>query len=324
MSAPDFASLQQAAHWYARLQADDATAQDRAGWQQWLDGCHSHREAWRYVETVSERFAAFQNGGVSRPAGEALCFEPGVPLTRRRVLGGLALLGGASVLGWTVARHTPLPSLLAAWSAEYRTAAGEIRELTLSDGTHVWLNTASTLDADYGATLRRLRLHTGEVLIDTAKDARPLVVDTAQGRLRALGTRFSVYRTADAVQLTVFNGAVEIRTTDSGATQVLAAGQQTRFDGTSIRTPAVATESRQSWSRGVLLADDVPLADFVAELSRYRHGYLACAPEIAGLRVMGAFPADDPERALAMLEQALPVVIVRRLPWWVTVEPRPG
>ena len=37
---------------------------------------------------------------------------------------------------------------------------------------------------------------------------------------------------------------------------------------------------------------------------------------------MGVFPTDDTERALAMLEQTLPISVHRRLPWWTTVEGR--
>ncbi len=59
----------------------------------------------------------------------------------------------------------------------------------------------------------------------------------------------------------------------------------------------------------------------MAELARYRHGHLAVDPAVAGLPVMGTYPLDDTDRALAMLEAALPVRVRRRLPWWVTLEP---
>ncbi|OUS32030.1 iron dicitrate transport regulator FecR, partial [Gammaproteobacteria bacterium 45_16_T64] len=44
------------------------------------------------------------------------------------------------------------------------------------------------------------------------------------------------------------------------------------------------------------------------------------APAVAELRVMGTYPADQPELTLAMLEKALPIKVNRLLPWWVTLE----
>ncbi|MCY1371995.1 Protein FecR [compost metagenome] len=82
------------------------------------------------------------------------------------------------------------------------------------------------------------------------------------------------------------------------------------------------TQARQSWSKGVLLADDMPLGAFVQELSHYRHGHLAVAPEVADLRVVGSYPLHDSDQALAMLEGVLPIRVNRLLPWWVTLEPR--
>ena len=72
----------------------------------------------------------------------------------------------------------------------------------------------------------------------------------------------------------------------------------------------------------MLLADDMRLGDFVVELSRYRRGYLGCAPQVADLRLVGAFPLADTGRVLRALAETLPVRIHRPLPWWVSIEPR--
>jgi transmembrane sensor len=73
----------------------------------------------------------------------------------------------------------------------------------------------------------------------------------------------------------------------------------------------------------MLLADKMRLADFVAELSRYRRGALYCDPAVAGLQVSGAFPIDDTERVLRMLVSTYPVDAVTRLHgYWVTLVAR--
>ena len=104
----------------------------------------------------------------------------------------------------------------------------------------------------------------------------------------------------------------------------LPAGFQTRFSATDIETPARADPAREAWHRGILLADDIRLDELVKELGHYQHGFINVAPEVAGLQVFGGYPLAQPERALTMLEAALPIRIQRPLPWWTEIGPGPG
>lgn len=326
-SPDDYLRLQEAAQWYAVLRDEEATVQDRAAWRAWLDQGPLHAQAWQHIEAVSRRFEPLHAAGASpQAAASALVRARGARVSRRRVLDGMGMLAGMGVLGWGVWRHTPLPGMALAQWADHRTVTGEVRRLALADGTAVWLNTASALDVDYSATLRRVRLVRGEVLIQTAGDGvagRPFVADSAHGRMRALGTRFSVREQPDATTLAVTEGAVEVRTT-GGALRVVSAGEQVRFDGERILESSPADPAREAWARGVLLADDMALQDLAAELGRYRNGYLAVAPEVARLRVMGTYPLQDTDPALAMLADTLPVQVRQVLPWWVVIEARSG
>ncbi|MCW5604050.1 MAG: FecR domain-containing protein [Burkholderiales bacterium] len=321
--APDFDCLEEAAQWFALLRSDEVTEQDRSRWQEWLDQHASHRAAWQHVESVGRRFQALQSDKQRRAAGKALQSASGLQRSRRRALGAIAVVSAAGVLGSAVVNEARLRRTLAAWRADYSTATGEVREFTLADGTHVWLNTASALDVDYRPSLRRLRLIEGEVLIETAHGAgAPFVVDTEHGRLHALGTRFSVRQFEDATLVAVYSGVVEVRTANGGRTQVIEADHQARFTRDVIGPVEQAGRAGQAWARGVLLAENIPLRELVAELARYRRGHLSCAPEVAEIRVMGAYPLNDPDRVLAMLESALPVRVQRTLPWWITIQAR--
>ncbi|MDH0894078.1 MULTISPECIES: FecR domain-containing protein [unclassified Pseudomonas] len=317
---PDHATLQQAAQWYAQLSASPPDQAMRQAWRQWHEESDMHRQAWQYVERISQRFAPLQQD--AETALQTLGSARRNARSRRQVLGTLALLSGGALLGWLGLGNAQLGRPLLALRADYRSPTGAPRRFDLADGTRIWLNSASALDVDYQADLRLLRLLDGEVLIETARDPRPLVVETAEGRLRALGTRFSVVQHANHTQLSVFDGAVEVRSADGGGARVARAGQQLAFDRQRIGDSSPANDLRQGWRDGMLLANDMPLADFVAELTRYRHGHLGVAPEIAGLRVMGTYPLHDTEQALAMLEGVLPVRVRYTLPWWATLEPR--
>ncbi|WP_454689847.1 FecR domain-containing protein [Achromobacter aloeverae] len=314
--------MEQAAEWYALLISGEDSAEDRSQWEAWLAASPDHRQAWSYVEAISQRvLAPLQDTAQPRHLADNLHAANVRTLQRRRVLAGIALLTGSGLLGWVGWRHTPLGGYVMAWAADYHTATGEIREVALPDGTHVWLNTASAFNKDYRADLRRLHLVEGEILIATAADAaRPFVVDTTQGRLRALGTRFTVRQEEGQAFLAVYHGAVEIRTADSGASAVISAGQQARFTADAIQTPMPADPAREAWSRGELVVLDVPLAEVVKELNRYTRQHIGVDPTVAQRRIFGTFPLRDVDVALGLLADAAHLQIRRRMSWWITLE----
>ena len=324
-SPPSVAILEQAAQWYATLSDEAVTAQDRTAWNAWLARSEDHARAWQHIDAVSRRFAplriADHSSGAAAVAGVAAA-RRGSTTRRRSVtgLGAMAALGLIGALGW---RYTPLPRYVAAWRADESTAIGEQRALHLADGTRLWLNTASAVRLRYNVEERRVVLLTGEILVQTGLDAqqRPFYVQTPFGRLEALGTRFNV-ALADAVaQLDVFEGTVEIRTAGNQVQRV-GTGGGAHFSIDEVSTQATADRVREAWSRQRLPADDMPLGQLLAELARYRSGHISVAPEVAQLRVMGVYPTDDTDRALAMLERNLPIRVRRSLPWWTTVEAR--
>ena len=321
-SEPAYESLEAAAGWYATLRSEDAAPADRQAWQAWLDESEEHVRAWAIVESVSRRFDPLRGcGHEAASAGIGAALRGGVG--RRRMLAGLAGFFGLGMAGWAAWRHTALPELVMAWGADFRTSTGEQRQITLADGTEVWLNTGSALSVDYRPDARLLKLAAGEVLVRTARDelARPFHVDTRDGRMRALGTRFSVSHDGTRTRLDVFESAVEIRNA-AGAVQRVDAGQRAEFTADGLSAVAPAERAREAWCRGVVVADGIPLRQLIAELARYQRGHIGVAPEVAELNVMGVYPALDTGRALAMLENTLPIRLKRVLPWWVTIEAR--
>jgi len=319
---PDYQTLEAAADWYATLRSDTVSPADREAWQRWLHQSETHARAWACVETVSQRFDPLRAAGHQAALAGIKAARRGSG-GRRRVLAGLAGVFGIGMASWMGWRHSALPEVLMAWGADYRTAIGEQREITLVDGSRVWLNTDTALRVDYRNGARLLKLAAGEILVRTAHDAdsRPFFVETRYGRMQALGTRFSVHHDARRTRLDVFASAVEINSA-AGGVQRVAAGERAEFSSDGISAILPAERARQAWHRGLVVADNVTLQSLIAELARYRHGHLGVAPEVAELSVMGVYPAKDTDRALGMLESTLPIRVIRKMPWWVTVEAR--
>jgi transmembrane sensor len=159
-----------------------------------------------------------------------------------------------------------------------------------------------------------------QILIETGHgDARPFIVETREGRMRALGTRFLVKREEQGTRLSVLQSAVAAHPQSSPEEQVLREGQQMliRSDGLG---PIVALNlGADAWTRGMLVVDNARLEYLVLEIGRYRPGHLGVAPEVADLRITGSFPLKDTDLALNALLPTLPVQIEHRTQWWVTV-----
>ena len=326
---PAFEDLQQAADWFAVLQGDTVSEDERTGWQRWVDSGPRQRAAWDQVLGVAQVFA-----GTADPlARQVLERRPAFSRQRRTLLGALLAVPAAGLVGWAVSRSGPWRGLV----AQYRTGTGEQRSVALADASALVLNTATALDVDFSATLRRIVLHHGEVLItsghDEATPPRPLVVDVVPGRITALGTRFAVrYEDDGSVGVEVFEGAVRLspggavhrHPEGAGEPLVVHAGRRARLSHGRADLRPGEIGALPDWQRGMLVADNVRLGDFIADLRRYRRGYLACAPEVADLRIVGSYPVGDTDRILSALQTTLPVRIRQPMPWWTVVEARPA
>ncbi|KQQ73240.1 iron dicitrate transport regulator FecR [Xanthomonas sp. Leaf131] len=313
----------EAAEWLTLLMSGAASEAQLQGWQQWCEAHPDHARAWAHIESVTGRLktltphAAYRS--LSPYAGDHGQASPG----RRKAL-NLLLWGGVAGATGVLASRTER------WqraTADYATATGERREVQLQDGSRITLNTRSAIDVRFDAQQRLLQLLAGEIMVTTAHalgaghDARPFVVRTAQGDIRALGTRFGVRQAEGDTQVSVLESAVEVRPLAAVlAVGRVHAGEQCRFTAEALGPIAPFETQAAAWVRGQLIADELRLDAFVAELSRYRSGLLRCDPQAGGLRVSGVFPLDDTDRILAMLPSVLPVQVSRRSRYWVTVQ----
>ncbi|MNM83645.1 fec operon regulator FecR [compost metagenome] len=307
----DLDTLEAAARWYVDLREGSPSAGLLAAHREWLACDPRNRQAWDRVERLEHKFG--QIAGVGRSTlGNARA-------KRRSMLKVLAVLltaGGSGLLAW---REPHLRATL----ADVHTATGERRSLRLDDGSQLELNTATAVDIRFGPQMREVRLLSGEILVQTAKDpaGRPFVVHTAQGSVRALGTRFIVRSDERSCRVGVQEHAVEIRPAMAPDRPVrVGAGQGLRFSASEIDAVRPLPAAADAWTRDMLIVDDWSLGDFLAELGRYRPGHLRCDPAVANLRISGGFHLGNTDTVLDNLAQTLPLRIRRFTRYWVSVE----
>ncbi|WP_414160702.1 ferric citrate uptake sigma factor regulator FecR [Serratia sp. BNK-12] len=304
-------ALKMAAQWFALLCDENVTEHQRQQWQAWHQQNEDHRWAWQRVEALQSQLQGVPGKFSYRTLDQA---GRQSTLDRRTLLKSLLLGVGGSWLGF----QSPLGREL---RADYRTATGEIKPIVLSDGSQLVLNTASAVDVRYSAEKRLILLHSGEISLITGRDDRPFWVESRQGAMRALGTHFLVRENDDQTQLTVLEHAVEAQLADfPQEKRRINAGEQISFSAVAFGQQQAAGNG-ESWTRGVLSVSQWRLDQVLAELARYRHGRLDCDPAIAGLRVSGSFPLKEPDRALLLLSQTLPIRLQSFTRYWLKVVP---
>ncbi|NIF17385.1 FecR family protein [Pantoea sp. Cy-639] len=308
--------LEAAIAWKLCLDEDSGTSEQHSAFMHWHAANEEHARAWRQLGVLDQRVSV-----MAGPVRHTLMQSRAGLRQRLAGLGGglasVLLLGG--LLAWAGV-PTLAPSY---WLADQRTATGEMRTLRLEDGTLLSLNTHTAVDIDFKGEQRLIVLHQGEISVETGHDdSRPLLVRTDDGRLRPLGTRFLVKREDAGTRLEVLQSSVAAKPQNSGDEQVLREGQQVLMSADGLGQVGPVAVGSDAWARGMLVVDNVRLADLVATLGQYRNGHLGVADAVADLRVSGSFPLSDTDLALASLVPALPVKIERHTPWWVTVSAR--
>ncbi|CAI9005832.1 transmembrane sensor [Pseudomonas sp. IT-P171] len=310
LSPAELKAISVAAQWYARLQSGVATDTDRAAWNEWLLADPVHTQAWQRMAAVGEQMSRVP-GALASPALR------GADSSRRQVLRSVVVLASAGSLGWLGWRSETSQNLF----ADFRTAVGERREFRLADGSSLLLNTDTSVNLRFDGHQRVLELLWGEMLVTTAVDPsqRPFKVVTRHGEVLALGTRFIVRSGHRDGEVAVLEKAVEVTSSGVGPKVRLEAGQSLSFNPASLGTVRRNDASTGAWQQGSIIAINRPLAELLADLSRYRTGVLRCDPRIAHLKVSGAFPIDNTDLALAALESGFSLRISRFSRYWVNV-----
>ncbi|MFJ4066111.1 DUF4880 domain-containing protein [Pseudomonas sp. NPDC089996] len=294
------AIVRMAIEWQMRLRAHPGNVELFSQCQAWRLRDARHELAWQRMQQVSGHFRDSHLPDATRTA--ALLRQADVDLSRRRTLKllGVGLAAGSATL--LIGTAPP------AWRSDFATRVGERRQW-LVDGLHLQLNTDSAVDVHGHEVL----LRSGELLMDgSAWQVRCKygVCDAARAR--------AVLRERDGyTELHVERGEVQVSAA-SGTQRVQAGNGLALFPGQLAALPS-ATLDPFAWARGLLIVNDMRLAEFLAEAGRYRRGWLRCDPQIADLRLSGVFRLDEPATLLGNITHLLPVRIEQHTRWWVRV-----
>ena len=178
----------------------------------------------------------------------------------------------------------------------------------MSDGSQLLLDARSRVNLDFTPAYRQVRLLDGAVTVSVAPDARrPFLVQTAEGTVRALGTRYMVRQQAQRTVVVVHEHEVEVETM-SGAHGTVRAGTGARFDALRMDTPRAELMAEAAWEAGWIDVRGRPLAEVIAALRPYRSGSLRISMAAGGLPVSGHFRWTTPTPPCARCRRACPSI----------------
>lgn len=297
--------------WWVRLQAGEGGPAAVEACMRWRAADARHESAWARLEGLAQAMR-----GIPSDFAHAHLAGPSPARQRRAVLKGLAavlVLGGT---GAAVREWTPWQRLL----SDYSTRVGERRRVLLPGDVRMDLASDTAVSADMGGGRRQLTLWRGQMAIrvQSTQGMAPLVAWADGGRVEALHARFALQREAAGMRVDVYEGSLRVVDGDGGGRLLSAGTALYRRRDAWREGPAEAGGG--AWTDGLLVANGDRLDAVLDQLARYRPGRLSASAEVAALPVSGVFPLDDTDRALAMLQQTLPIAIVRWGTWWVRVE----
>lgn len=300
---------EEAADWIARLNAPNASDEDRARCAVWRAADPSHERTFGAMSALWSAYQSsdglIQSESSNCPAAQRTAVEN--PARRRWVIG---VSSAAGVLA-AAAIYSNFSAWLAPGKPEtiFQTGVGEHVSIALPDQSRLELNSNTRVRVVYSAAERQIQIARGEAFFSvTPNPSRPFWVVGGKTAVRAIGTAFGVYLLADRERVTVTQGQVQLATAASSTSaarpiSLLKAGQQADVTHGAATVHTVSDEEiarALAWRSGMLLFDGQRLGDVVQELRRYTDVEFVVTDEsVRRLEIGGSLPAG-PKGAQAL------------------------
>lgn len=186
---------------------------------------------------------------------------------------GITYLDGSSVLSELVSPESSEPRHGELSLLTLTTPRGGTYEVTLPDGSKVWLNANSTLryPSRFSAKTRTVEV-AGEAYFSVEKDAkRPFRVVSSGQEIEVVGTEFnlSAYDDEEVTKTTLVEGKVKVTNHAVNTSNMLMPGQQAITGDGHTEIERVDVSSFIAWKRGDIVLTDVPLQYIMKQISRW-------------------------------------------------------
>jgi transmembrane sensor len=292
----------QAAAWATRIDAGSIDPVTDEGLRRWLNEGPPRRGALLRAQAALsflDRGRALA-GAIARPAPR--------PIWVRRKLTFAAAALAAALAGVAI--------LMGSHPLRYDTGLGELRQVPLSDGSMIDINTQSAVEVAMQPNVREVTLTRGEAWFKVAHDKRrPFVVSAGRIRVRAVGTAFSVRRRDEGADVIVTEGVVETWTLGEEDRRVqVAAGSKAsiaEYESPKVVEASADLQRSLAWREGQIVLEGETLDEAVAQFNRYNAKKLVISdPALAEEKLVGQFRATEPQTFAGAVATTLGATVV--------------
>jgi ferric-dicitrate binding protein FerR (iron transport regulator) len=200
--------------------------------------------------------------------------------------------------------------------AEISVPLGQMSEIILYDGTHVWLNSGTTLKYtdNFGEKERSITLD-GEAFFKVKHHRLPFRVKLKNSEIEVLGTSFNVvsYPGEQSSQVTLVEGSLRINSLSGAEIATLNPSQQITIPENTedICLHTVDVGFYSSWTEGKIVFEEERLSDVAVRLERWYNVKIRFEDQEAGnLRFSGTILKNKPfDQIVKAFQLLLPINI---------------
>lgn len=292
----------EACEWIAKLETGDLSEQERASFKEWMSRSPAHCQAMTKMANLSSDINIIAHMADSLDKSVLLNKPQTLPAKRGSLftIPKFAFVAVAMMISFSYLYDfyqdiTKYPYMIT-------TKVGGFKEIILSDGSKVKLNTNSQVEIDYNSDERKIRLIKGEAFFDVSHNPkRPFIVMAKNRIVRAVGTAFGVRLKEKALEVLVSDGRVELKEIarlekeltlsksndeqankqlpdlspiESSSLVYLDAGQSISLSEETNDADINSKTEREivrelSWHEGLLDFSNTPLPEVISEVTRY-------------------------------------------------------
>ncbi|GLV21000.1 sigma factor regulator FemR [Sphingobium sp. TomMM35A] len=296
----------EAARLLAKLNSNP-TAQDEADICAWIEADPRHAIAYARAEAAWEAAERLKSAAADvnlPPVSEVVTEEQ-----QRRLSRNIMIVAGIAVILFILAAIVTVRTFNDV--DHHETRIGEIRTISLPDGSRLHLNSDSAVDVRFTSNGRKVRLLKGEAAIEVAPDAhREFDVEARSAIVRARDTALNLRLRPSLIELTVTKGTAIVSCGNRPPRQV-AAGNGAVLQPRSFvltRLDPNVVRQRTAWRKQLVHLEGETIEQAAGEFNRYRDAPILIGDaRVSALRIGGEFHIGDSGKFLSLLQSRLPV-----------------
>lgn len=278
-----------AAMWVVKTTQRELSAQENSEFQQWVNASTEHANAYYRARQIWALTSCHQQSKKRiKPIKVANSY------LKTTIAASVLVCGLAMLLWWSENQE----------QIDYQAKIGEIRHITLPDGSKVDLDSGAQLQLAFDGQYRQVNLIQGRAYFSvapiTGSELRPFQVKAKNGVTQALGTEFAIDTERDNVDVSVYQHSVKISLL-SGQEMVVKAGNFTQYQQQILPTTPFTKQNSEGWREGQITFQQQTLSEITAEINRYHKKQLIVLASDSEEKLSGVLQINTLESGLKHL-----------------------